>query len=266
MAVSVDELRQDLLAESADLLALLRPLREAAWRTPTPAAGWTIADQVGHLAYFDKAAGLAMLEPERFSAEAARMSSTGTNFPDRLVLEYRNLTGSQVLAWFEGARSELIERCGGHDIATRVPWYGPPMSLASLLSARLMETWAHGQDIADALGVRPEPTSRLRHVAHLGIGARPYSYRVRGLVAPTTPIRVELHAPDGSRWTWGPADAPDLVAGDAFEFCRVVTQRQNVADTSLEASGAGALGWLNIAQAFAGAPGPGRAARAEREV
>src|SRR5438552_2556790 len=100
MAVPVDELRRDLVAESAGLLAMLRPLREAAWRTPTPAEGWTIADQLGHLAYFDEAATLAMLEPERFSAEAARMLVAGTNFPDRLVLEYRALSGRQVLAWF----------------------------------------------------------------------------------------------------------------------------------------------------------------------
>jgi len=264
MAVPVDELCRDLAAESASLLAILRPLREAAWRTPTLAQGWTIADQIGHLAYFDEAATLAMHEPERFGAEAARVLATGTNFPDQLVLEYRALTGRQVLAWFERVRAELVERSANLDGTTRMPWYGPPMSLASLLTARLMETWAHGQDVADALGIHLEPTARLRHVAHIGVGARPYSYRVRGMVAPTTPIRVELHAPDGSLWTWGPEDAADRVAGEAFEFCRVVTQRQNPADTSLKAVGDDAIGWLEIAQAFAGEPGSGRPARAEQ--
>jgi uncharacterized protein (TIGR03084 family) len=264
MAVPVDELRRDLAAETASLLAILRPLREAAWRTPTPAEGWTIADQIGHLAYFDEAATLAMHEPERFSAEASLMLTTGTNFPDQLVLDYRSLTGRQVVAWFEQVRAELIERSANLDATTRVPWYGPPMSLASMLTARVMETWAHGQDVADALGIHLEPTVRLRHVAHLGVGARPYSYRVRGLTAPTGPVRVELHGPDGSLWTWGPADAADRVSGEAYEFCRVVTQRQNLADTSLKAVGDDAISWLEIAQAFAGAPGSGRPARAEQ--
>jgi uncharacterized protein (TIGR03084 family) len=138
------------------------------------------------------------------------------------------------------------------------------MSLASLLTSRIMETWAHGQDVADALGVKTEPTARLRHVAHIGVGARPFSYSIRGLATPTTPLRVELCAPDGGLWVWGPADAADQVVGDAFEFCRVVTQRQHLADTSLQVVGEHANGWMQIAQAFAGAPGPGRPAEAEQ--
>lgn len=266
MAVSLDGLLHDLTAETADLVAIVRPLSWADWLTPTPAEGWTIADQVAHLAYFDEAATLAVLDPDRFSAEAAEIMAAGMDFPDRMVREYRALTGSQILAWFERVRAELLSHAALLDPSTRIPWYGPAMSLASTLTARLMETWAHGQDVADALGIRPEPTARLRHVAHLGIGARPYSYLIRGLPVPTGPIRVELEAPDGTAWTWGPRDAGDRVVGSAFEFCRVVTQRQNVADTSLEVIGTDAAGWLEIAQAFAGPPGSGRPARADQPV
>jgi uncharacterized protein (TIGR03084 family) len=261
---TLDDLCQDLGAETAALLDLIRPLTETQWRTDTPADGWTIADTVGHLAYFDESAALSACDPDGFNAQAAVLMERGMDFPDRLVLEFRALTGRQVMAWFERVRAELIDRSATLSTSTRVPWYGPSMSLASLLTSRIMETWAHGQDVADALGVKTEPTARLRHVAHIGVGARPFSYSIRGLATPTTPLRVELYAPDGGLWVWGPEDAADQVVGDAFEFCRVVTQRQHLADTSLQVVGADANGWMQIAQAFAGAPGSGRSAETER--
>jgi uncharacterized protein (TIGR03084 family) len=135
------------------------------------------------------------------------------------------------------------------------------MAARSFITARLMETWAHGQDVVDALGARREPSSRLRHVAHIGVRARPYSYAVRGLTMPDGDVRVELLAPCGECWSWGDEAASARVTGRAEEFCLVVTQRRNVADTSLRAEGAEAEEWLRIAQAFAGGAGPGRPPR-----
>jgi uncharacterized protein (TIGR03084 family) len=132
------------------------------------------------------------------------------------------------------------------------------MSVASALTARLMETWAHGQDIADTVGAHREPTPRLRHVAHIGVGARPFSYAAHQLAPPAEPVRVELVGPDGELWTWGPADARDRVTGPALDFCLLVTQRRHRADTAVAAAGPGADLWLSIAQAFAGPPGSGR--------
>ena len=132
------------------------------------------------------------------------------------------------------------------------------MSAASFISARVMETWAHGQDVADTLGVSREPTHRLRHVAHVGVRARPFSYVTRGLPVPPEPVRVELTGPAGETWTWEP-DATDSVTGDALDFCLVVTQRRHVADTDLAINGPLAEEWMTIAQAFAGPPGQGRA-------
>ena len=147
---------------------------------------------------------------------------------------------------------------------TRLPWFGPPMSAATLATARLMETWAHGEDVADALGVRREPTHRLRHVAHIGVRTRDFSFRTRGLEPPAEEFRVVLEGPGGEEWTWGPADARQCVTGPALDFCHAVTQRRHRADLALAATGPDADRWLDIAQAFAGPPGPGRPPAAGR--
>ena len=129
-----------------------------------------------------------------------------------------------------------------------------------MASARIMETWAHGQDVADALGITREPTQRLRHVAHIAVAARGYAFTMNGRQPPEVPIRVELVAPDGATWTWGPADAPERVSGPALDFCLLATRRRHRDDLSVKAKGANAEAWLDIAQAFAGPPGPGRRA------
>ena len=136
----------------------------------------------------------------------------------------RDRSGAQMLAWFDQARADLLATFTDMDPAARLPWFGPAMSAASSLTARLMETWAHTQDIADALGVAREPNDRLRHVAHIGVGARAFSYIAHQLPVPPEPVRVELAAPSGDVWTWGPAEAADRVTGPALDFCLLVTQ------------------------------------------
>jgi uncharacterized protein (TIGR03084 family) len=121
-----------------------------------------------------------------------------------------------------------------------------------------METWAHGGDVAAALGVSRTPTARLRHVAHLGVRTRDFAFIVHNRTPPADPFRVELDAPDGTVWEWGPVDAAQSVTGPALDFCRLVTQRVHRADTALGATGPDADAWLDLAQAFAGPPGAGR--------
>jgi uncharacterized protein (TIGR03084 family) len=247
-----------LTAETAVTRDLVGGLDEAGWRTPTPAAGWDIADQIGHLAYFDEAAVCSAVRPGEFQAKLAAAQAAGAIDPDAVAARFRDLSGAQMLAWFDAARAELLGTFAGLDPRARLPWFGPAMSAASALTARLMETWAHTQDIADALGVSREPTERLRHVAHIGVGARAFSYAVRGKTQPPDPVRVELTAPDGAMWTWGPADAADQVTGPVLDFCLLVTQRRHQDDLALTIRGPAATEWMAIAQAFAGAPGPGR--------
>jgi uncharacterized protein (TIGR03084 family) len=257
MPVDMAALTGDVAAETDVTREIVAHLSETGWRTPTPASGWDIADQIGHLAYFDQAAVRAAVRPSEFSAELAAMLAAGTDADD-IAARYRDRGGAQMLAWFDQARADLLATFKDLDPAARLPWFGPPMSAASSLTARLMETWAHTQDIADALRVVREPTDRLRHVAHIGVGARAFSYAVNGKPAPAAPVYVRLTAPSGAVWTWGPADAADRITGPALDFCLLVTQRRHRDDLALTAEGPAATEWMKIAQAFAGPPGPGR--------
>jgi uncharacterized protein (TIGR03084 family) len=249
-------LAADLAAESAVTRALVAGLDEAGWRTPTPAAGWDIADQISHLAYFDEVTVRSAVHPAEFEAELAAAPDDVN--PDAIAARFRDRTGAQLLGWFDTARADLLNTFRNLDPRARLPWFGPAMSAASSLTARIMETWAHTQDIADALGVTREPTSRLRHVAHIGVGARGFSYAVNGTSVPETPVRVELTGPAGDLWTWGPADAENRVTGPALDFCLLVTQRRHRDDLALVIEGPAAAEWMSIAQAFAGAAGTGR--------
>ena len=263
MPADLKPLLADLAAESADLTGLLATLTAADWTRPTPAAGWTVTDQVTHLAYFDDVTLLSLTDPDRFRREAQALAAGGDDYPDRVAAAHRHLDGDTVAAWFGTAREALLDGYARCDPAARLPWFGPDMGVASSVTARLMETWAHAQDIADTLRVDRPVTDRLRHVAHIGIRALPYSYTVNGLPQPDQPIRVELTAPDGDVWTWGPAGSTNRVAGTALDFCLAVTQRRHLADTGLVVTGPVANQWMAIAQAFAGPAGPGRPPRDE---
>ena len=258
MAVELPALVDDLLAESDALDALLDGLRLEQWLLATPATGWNVADQVNHLAYFDGATLQSLMEPEQFRVDAVALTAGRENFSDHVAAEYRGRTGAETHGWFRSARAALVDAYRKVDPRRRVPWFGPDMTPASSVTARLMETWAHGQDIVDALGAERAPTARLRHVADLGIRAMPYSFSVNDRSPPTEAITVELAAPDGGLWTWGLAETVNRVHGDALDFCLVVTQRRHFEDTGLVVVGPVAHAWISIAQAFAGPAGPGR--------
>jgi uncharacterized protein (TIGR03084 family) len=260
----IASLGRDALAEHDDLRAILTGIPEEDWDRPTPAAGWTIRDQLSHLAYFDGAARLSMVDPDAFRAARAEAVADIEKFVDATLAYGRGIPGAELLDRFAEERRSLVEAARGVADGVRIPWFGPDMSVASSVTARIMETWAHGQDVADALGVVRRPTDRLRHVCDIGIRARPFSYRSRGLEPPDTPLRVELTAPDGSLWEWGPPDATDRVRGPALDFALVVTQRRLLADTAVEAEGDDATTWIAFAQAFAGHPTSTDPARRQR--
>jgi uncharacterized protein (TIGR03084 family) len=249
----------DLADEHTALAAIVTRLGDDELLTPTPADGWTVRDQLSHLAGFDEAAITALREPDEFTADLDRRLAEGDDPIAEYTARGRAMDPAAVVRWWSEARAELLALAAERDPSSRVPWYGPSMSAMSFSTARLMETWAHGQDIRDGLGRPPEASDRLRHIAHLGVVTRSFSYAIRDREVPATPIDVVLLAPSGETWRWGPGDATDRVEGTALDFCLVVTQRRHPADVDLVVVGEAAAEWVSIAQAFAGGPGGGRA-------
>jgi len=188
-----------------------------------------------------------------------------TGYVDACALEIGKLPAADLLARWREARPALAEALRAFPEGQKMPWFGPPMSTASMATARLMESWAHGIDIADALGIAAEPTDRIKNVVHLGVRTRNFAFGNNGLEAPAEEFRIELTAPSGEVWSWGPDDAPQSVRGSAYDFCLLVTQRRHRDDLDLVAVGADAAKWLEIAQAFAGPSGEGRASSSEVE-
>jgi uncharacterized protein (TIGR03084 family) len=248
--VDIRQILDDLRAEHADLDALVA---NADLATPTPAEGWTVGDTVGHLWFFDREATRALTVPDEFMASVQEALASPEEFMARPEKAARELGDRLPDVWRE-TRADLLAALTAADPAAKVPWYGPPMSPASFATARLMEYWAHGQDIADGLGVTRTPSARLRHICHLGVRTRGFSYAVHGRQAPDGDVRVVLTAPDRATWEWGNAASADKVEGSALDFCLVVTQRRTLDDTALQVTGDGAKQWMSIAQAFAGQP------------
>jgi uncharacterized protein (TIGR03084 family) len=248
----------DLAAETADLDAAVAALPEWDWARPTPAAGWTIAHQIGHLAWTDDVAVLAATDPEQFQLLVQQSPTHVDGYVDRAAAERAGQLPAALLAGWRAGHLALRSALAGVADGTRLPWFGSPMSAASMATARLMETWAHGQDVADTLGIIRTPTARLRHVAHIGVRTRDFAYLLHDRPVPAEPFRVELSGPGGELWSWGPASAAQRVTGRAADFCLLVTRRRHLADLDVRAEGRQAAEWLGIAQAFAGPPGTGR--------
>ncbi|NBM20903.1 TIGR03084 family metal-binding protein [Streptomyces sp. GC420] len=250
---------RDLRDEGEELDRLVAGLPEEDWGRATPAPRWSIAHQVAHLAWTDEQALLSATDPEAFGRHVEEALSAPDTFVDAGADAGAELPPAELLARWRAGRTALAEALARHPQGVRMPWYGTAMSVASMATGRLMETWAHGQDVADALGAVREPTARLRHVARIGVRARDYAYWARGLQPPKEEFRIELTAPGGEAWSYGPEDAAQRVTGTALDFCLLVTQRAHRDDVDVRAEGADADHWLGIAQSFAGPPGPGRA-------
>ncbi len=258
MTADMAVLVRDLGAESEVVQQMLGGLEPADYDRATPADGWAIRDQLSHLAYFDTMEILAIAEPERFLAATDELLEHGNSFVDEIAKKYSHMPAGDLREWFTTTRTRLIAAFSALNPRTRLPWVGLEMSAASAVSARLMETWAHGQDIADTIGFVSEPTERLRHIAHLGVSSFAFSHRLHGIEVPQAAVRVELVSPAGAVWRWGPERSADSVEGSALDFCMVATQRRNLAETGLAVHGLIASRWMSIVQAYAGPPGRGR--------
>ncbi|HEY5112043.1 MAG TPA: TIGR03084 family metal-binding protein [Acidimicrobiales bacterium] len=252
-AGELDVLRLDLVAEQEALDDVVANIADDQWLLSTPSPGWNVRDQIAHLTFFDHSGATAILQPARFQESVDEFVANARHGSiDEFTLgTLRDHSPLELLGAWRRGREHLNDAASTLHVETRVPWYGPSMGSKSFLSARLMEVWAHGTDVVDALGAKRPASDRVRHVAQLGFITRKWSYLVRGEEVPDGDVRLELNGPSGNLWRWGPDDAADLIQGSAEDFALVVTQRRHVDDTSLKT---GELGyhWLVRAQAFAG--------------
>ncbi|ACU53968.1 conserved hypothetical protein [Acidimicrobium ferrooxidans DSM 10331] len=249
----------DLQAEHRTLRATLHDAGWEVWELPTRAAPWRIREQVAHLTFFDEVAMWSIDHPERLDTLRAAFDASIDPSERADVVWARELAPQTLWERWCRANDTLVTRLArlvDEDPGRRLDWIGPSMGLASFVSARLMETWAHGVDVVNALGhdVADTVSDRLRHVCFLGWAARRFALATHGITDLDDPLRLEAIGPSGELWAWGPEDAPNRVRGSALEIALVVTQRRHVSRTSVEATGALARRWLEVAQAFAGPP------------
>ncbi|MCZ6462735.1 MAG: TIGR03084 family metal-binding protein [Proteobacteria bacterium] len=248
---------QDLIAEADELHAFLHTLADEDWGRPTGFLRWTPWDVVSHLHYFDRVSLVALEGEDAFAGrrdQLLRDIGSGLSNAEIARREFGDLAPAELLqTWRETCR-DMATQLGTSDAKRRLPWYGPDMGVRMFTTARLMETWAHGQEIYDLMRVQRKPTDRLLHIATIGVKTFAWTFVNRGLEVPGPPPYVRLVAPSSAIWEWNEPSETECVRGDALDFCHVVTQGRNVADTALDAVGDVAHRWMSIAQCFAGGP------------
>ena len=250
----MESICNDLKDEYSELLKIVCGINEAQWDIITPFCDWTIRDEISHLMFGDKVALFSAEEPEKFKLQAKESMEDIDKFFEEPLIYGRSITTQSLLKEWELISKKLVSILLKIEPKTKLPWYGPSMNARSFATARIMETYAHGQDIYDALGINRKPTDRLKHVAHLGIRTFGWAFIIRKMEVPKEQVRVELKSPSSNMWCWGPEDAADIVNGTAEDFCLTVAQRRNVLDTELRIKGDVAKKWMSIAQVFAGPP------------
>ena len=246
---------QDFRDECQALAALLADQPEQVFAAPTQFKGWTVNDVLGHLHFFNAAAEAALAGPDRFdrmmSGAQAALAAGGSI----LAMQFPwldGLSGAALFAEWQIGAERLADAYQGANPKARVKWVGPEMSALSAITARQMETWAHGQEIFDLLGQTRRDTDRLRNIAHLGVATFGWSFQVRGQPVPEPAPYVSLTAPSGAIWTWNAPQQDNRIDGSAVAFAQVVTQVRNLADTDLQATAGTARRWMQQAQCFAG--------------
>ena len=252
------EQAQAFLEESQDLDVLIQPLDPESLGTGTAFKGWTFQTILRHLHFWNEMALWALQDSERLQVALAPVVSgmqSGVSLPE-LERQQVNLAGLDLVAAWRGTYQQLAAAYGQADPSQRCPWVGPSMSARSCITARQMETWAHGQAIYDELGQTRQNTDRIKNVVVLGINTFNWTFQVRGEQPPEPQPHVSLRAPSGELWEFGDPDSTARIDGTAEEFAQVVTQTRHVEDTSLQFQGEPAQRWLYNAQCFAGGANP----------
>ncbi|MBO9446875.1 TIGR03084 family metal-binding protein [Ruegeria sp. R14_0] len=243
---------KDFLDESEALHAVMADLSANQWETPTQFKGWTLNDVLVHLHYWNQMADLSLQDPDAFTTRIGALfvkaKAEGLRTAENEAIALR---GVELRDAWRALYTDIGNRWADLDPKHRVKWAGPDMSVRSSITARQMETWAHGQEVFDILGVERVEKDRIKNVVILGVNTFGWAYQVNGKPVPEAMPRLELTAPSGAVWEFGePGD--NRITGSAVEFAQVSAQTRNIADTSLRVEGPIATEWMSIAQCFAG--------------
>ncbi len=238
-----------------DLYELLAELEEADFARPTAFKDWTIDEIMRHLHVWNRAAQLSLTAPQEFGDFMQSLgASRGLNFREFERAQADGLTGIALLKTWREFYGELADSFAKADPKARLPWAGPSMSARSSITARLMETWSHAQAIYDELDRDRPPSDAVANIAVLGMNTYGWTFANRGEPAPEPRPQLVLTLPSGAQQILGEDVGDERIEGAAEEFCQVVTQCRNIADTSLKVIGANAAQWMAMAQCFAGPP------------
>jgi uncharacterized protein (TIGR03084 family) len=247
----------DFRAEADGLRVLLATLNDTDWERATLFKGWTVNDILQHLHASDMMAAASVAGPEPFArlqAEIQTLRDSGLTRLEETRHRFAQLNGKRLLERWHELMADLCDKLSAMPPDTRLKWVGPDMGVRMFTTARQMETWAHGQAIYDLMGVERQPTDRLRNIAEIGVRTYGWTFSNRGMPVPGPAPHVRLTAPSGATWEWNDPSRVNTVEGSALDFCQVVTQVRNVADTGLRATGQAASKWMSLAQCFAGPP------------
>jgi len=247
----------DFQAESDQLLVLLERLNDQDWQRETQFKNWTINDVIAHLHFFNYAADTALQDSDGFASLMRQLTAATRQGTSHLAFTHAWLGGAKnrdLMHKWRDYYQEMARRFIVADPRRRVLWAGPAMSVRSSITARLMETWAHGQAVYDLLGEIRVEADRIRNIVVLGINTFSWTFTNRGMAVPPNLPYVRLIAPSGAVWEFSQADQANSIEGSAVEFCQVVTQVRNIADTKLKVAGTTAAAWMSFAQCFAGPP------------
>jgi uncharacterized protein (TIGR03084 family) len=247
----------DLREEVDELHGFLQTLKSNDWGRETGFMQWTPWDVVAHLHFFDLVSMASLDGEETFASERNSLLAavgTGKNNRDLARERFGALDAASLLSQWRSTAHQLTELLGQSDPKRRLPWFGPDMGVPMFTTARYMETWAHGQEVYDLVGAPRTHTDRIKNIATIGIKTFGWTFVNRKMEIPGPPPYVRLIAPSGDVWEWNDPSENECIRGDAVDFCQVVTQGRNIADTKLAVSGPIATQWMSIAQCFAGGP------------
>ena len=248
---------QDLIDEMEEFHAFLTTLSKEDWNTPTLFMDWTPWDVVAHLHYFDLVSMAALKGEEHFATtrnELIKSIGSGRTNAEVARERFGDISASELLENWRRDCIDMATQLGESEPKRRLPWFGPDMGVRMFTTARFMETWSHSQEVYDLKGVKRTYNDRIKNVAAIGVRTFGWTFINRKMEIPGDPPYVRITAPSGEIWEWNDPSDDEYVRGNAAEFCHVITQGRNIADTNLEVGGDVATQWMAIAQCFAGGP------------